>query len=192
MNIIVFDIEANGLEDVSKIHCIVAKDINNSSPDLYLRRFYNYHTNLADYDFPLFKVKDFFDNQKVLIGHNIIGYDNDLLERFFNIDLSDKIIVDTLIMSQTLNPDRKLPAKCPPSVYNPVTGQNDKIGPHSLAAWGYRVGRYKPEHYDWENFSPKMLVRCTEDVEIQTLVFFELLKEAGMTFKEFKEDYLNV
>jgi hypothetical protein len=71
-------------------------------------------------------------------------------------------------MSRLLNPKRIVPFNCP----------DRGLGPHSLGAWGYRVGRGKPDHDDWENFSEEMLHRCTEDVEILELVYNELLKEA--------------
>jgi DNA polymerase-1 len=70
-------------------------------------------------------------------------------------------------MSRLLNPKRLSPFHCP-----------NKKAPHSIEAWGYRVGRGKPEHSDWEVFSEAMLHRCAEDVEILELVYYELLKEA--------------
>ncbi|MGJ8839522.1 hypothetical protein AB9H28_24425, partial [Salmonella enterica subsp. enterica serovar Kentucky] len=70
-----------------------------------------------------------------------------------------------------------------------------KAGPHSIEAWGYRLGRGKPEHEDWSQFSPEMLHRCSEDVEIQYLTMLELHKEGkannwtdayNLTFKLFE------
>ena len=48
-------------------------------------------------------------------------------------------------------------------------------GPHSLAAWGYRLGRGKVEHEDWSVFSDAMMHRCIEDVEITHLLYKEIL-----------------
>ncbi|MNU99608.1 DNA polymerase I, thermostable [compost metagenome] len=88
-------------------------------------------------------------------------------------------------MSRLLNPKRLVPHNCP----------NKAIGPHSIEAWGWRVGRGKPEHNDWEHFSEDMLHRCSEDVEIQDMVYNELMKEAAggdwknaflLTFKLFE------
>jgi len=50
-------------------------------------------------------------------------------------------------------------------------------GPHSLAAWGYRIGRGKVEHEDWSQYSPEMMHRCVEDVEITHLVYLEMQKK---------------
>lgn len=179
MRVLQYDIEADGLLDtITKIHCIVAKEMITGR----VVRFYNdiHEIERGTDDYPLRYAIPAFEKATTLIGHNIIGYDNDVLERFLGINTKNKNIIDTLVWSQTLNPDRQLPKGCPAIAFNPETGRNDKIGPHSVAAWGYRVARAKPSHYDWSKFSPEMLHRCTEDVMIQEKIFFALLKEAGL------------
>jgi hypothetical protein len=109
----------------------------------------------------------YMDTVDVLIMHNGIGYDWPLLKKLHNYEYKGKK-VDTLLMSRLLNPKRILHPLC----------ENRKAGPHSIEAWGWRVGRGKPEHNDWEEFSEDMLHRCTEDVEILDLVYDELLLEA--------------
>lgn len=152
--VFVFDLEANGFLDVAtKMHCAVFKKLG--SDEVY--KF----TNEALQD--MFK---FMDSCDVLIGHNILGYDFPLLEKLYKYKFKGSK-VDTLIMSRLLDPKRQSPPNCP-----------NKKAPHSVEAWGYRVGRGKPEHTDWENFSPEMLHRCTEDTFIQELIYNELLKEA--------------
>jgi DNA polymerase I len=107
------------------------------------------------------------DSYDVLKMHNGIGYDWPLLEKLYGYRYEGKR-VDTLIMSRLLNPKRLVPFNCP----------NRNIGPHSVEAWGWRVGRGKPEHNDWSKFSDDMLHRCTEDVEIQELIYKALMQEA--------------
>jgi len=68
-------------------------------------------------------------------------------------------LMDTMILSQLLNPDRPLDHKA----YSQGLGAT---GPHSIAAHGIRMGRHKPEHDDWSHLSPEMIVRNTEDVAI--------------------------
>ena len=180
---LLFDAEADGfLDTVTQIHCIVVKHIE--ADKTY--RFYDPIPGLehTDGDYPLKYARPVFKNATTLIGHNIIGYDNDLLKRFLRLDLTDKEIFDTLVWSQTLNPDRKLPKGCPAVMYNPVAGKNDKIGPHSVAAWGYRVARAKPVHHDWLTFSPEMLYRCEEDVAIQEKIMYAVLEEAELTLED--------
>lgn len=150
-----FDLEANGLlRTANVLHCGVVKDKASGSVFKFSpgqeKALLNH---LESYD--------------VLIAHNGIGYDFPLLKKLFKWEFKGKV-VDTLIMSRLLSPNRILPFNCP----------NKKTGPHSLAAWGYRVGRGKPDHDDWENYSPEMLHRCTEDVEILALVYDELMAEA--------------
>lgn len=155
MRIVVGDLEANGLLDTAtKVHCGVFKDINTGE----LWKFKPHEIR---------QMLEFLDTTDVLIIHNGIGYDWPLLEKLYNYKYKGKK-VDTLIMSRLLNPKRLLPPNCP----------NKKIGPHSIAAWGYRVGRGKPDHDDWENFSEDMLHRCTEDVEILHLVYNKLQEES--------------
>ncbi len=174
---VVFDIEANGLLDtVDIVHCIVAKDVNTREED---RSHGNgVLINLASVD-------SLLNTATKLIGHNILGYDlkalkkvcgwSPMLHRYRPEDVVS--FFDTYIMSMLLNPNRTMPEGCPKFVINQITGEKKKIGPHSLAAWGYRLGRGKPEHDDWSVYSPGMMHRCVEDVEITCLVYEALLKE---------------
>lgn len=102
----------------------------------------------------------------VIKTHFGVGYDWPLLKKLYGFIYKGKK-VDTLIMSRLINPKRTVPINCP----------NKTIGPHSVEAWGYRLGRGKPEHNDWSQFSEDMLHRCSEDVEIQELIYDALLEE---------------
>lgn len=170
----VADIEANGLlHDATNIWCVVFKDIKTKE----VFRFHHGQPNWED------ECKKFMDTCSTLIMHNGIGYDFPLLRKLWNYDFKGKR-VDTLLISRLHNPDRLVPR-----------GMTGKSGPHSVEAWGYRLGRGKPEHEDWTQFSPEMLHRCTEDVEIQYLIMHELHKEGkgnnwrdaySLTFKLFE------
>lgn len=177
MRPLVFDIEGNGLLDtITKVHCVVAEDLLEGK----VFRFYQLSSDIprGPNDYHLNAVPVLFKSATQLICHNPIGYDLDVLVKFFDIDVSKMDIIDTLVWSQALNPDRKMPPGCPT-----VVG-GKKIGPHSLHAWGYRVARMKPEHHDWTTFTPAMLHRCEEDVAIQRGTFDMLLEEAGLTREE--------
>jgi len=108
------------------------------------------------------------DKCEVLIGHNIIDYDFPALEKCLGYTYKGKV-VDTLLMSRLLNPKRVLPPHA----------LNRGAGPHSLYAWGVRVGIDKPEHDDWSAYSDAMLHRCSEDVSINVDVYHALMKEAA-------------
>lgn len=153
MKICVGDLEANGfLRQATHVHCGVFKDITTKE----VVKFRPHQIK---------EMLEYMDTIDVLIMHNGLGYDWPLLKRLYNYEYPGKK-VDTLVMSRLYNPKRQSPYNCP-----------NKKAPHSIEAWGYRVGRGKPEHNDWENFSEAMLHRCTEDVEILELVYQELLKE---------------
>lgn len=155
MNIQFADLEANGLlNQATRIWCGVFK--NKDTGEIVKFRPHQIDEMLK-----------FMDTIDVLIMHNGIGYDRPLLAKLTNYKFKGKL-VDTLIMSRLLDPKRIIPWNC----------LNRKAGPHSVEAWGYRVGRGKPEHNDWENFSEDMLHRCTEDVEILELIYNELMLEA--------------
>lgn len=154
MKVGLFDTEANGfVNQATHVHCAVVKILGGAS-----RKFRP--TQIKEF-------LDYLDTFDVLIVHNGIGYDWPLLKKLYGYEFKGKK-VDTLIMSRLLNPKRLVPFNCP----------DKSIGPNSIAAWGYRVGRGKPEHNDWENFSEEMLHRCSEDTEILELTYNALLEEA--------------
>jgi DNA polymerase-1 len=153
MKIAVGDLEANGLDDATVIHCGVFKDINTKEMVEFLPH-------------QLDEMFAYLDTVDVLIMHNGISYDWPLMKRLYGYEFKGKK-VDTIIMSRLQQPDRPRPF-----------GYKGKGGPHSVDAWGFRLGRWKPEHEDWSRFSPEMLHRCSEDVEIQCLIYDELLREA--------------
>lgn len=154
MKIAVFDLEGNGLLDtITTVHCGVVKERGGLLKKFRPTEIHAFIRHLESFD--------------VLIAHNGIGYDFPVLKKLYGWEFNGKK-VDTLIMSRLLDPKRLVPFNCP----------DKKLGPHSLGAWGYRVGRGKPDHDDWENFSEEMMHRCVEDVEILDLVYDALLAEA--------------
>lgn len=160
MTTYVGDFESDGLLDtVTKLHCGVFKDVDSGE-------VFSFHSGQGEgWELSLFK---FLNKANTLILHNGFGYDWPMLEKLYGYKFLGKKI-DTLIISRLLNPKRLLPFNCP----------NKKCGPHSVEAWGWRVGRGKVEHNDWSKFSEEMLHRCKEDVEIQFLIYQALKKEAS-------------
>lgn len=150
------DLEANGLlEEATKIHCAVFKDMDTGE-------LYRFNPKNIDH------MCSWLDkNATVLIFHNGTTYDFPLMKKIYNWEFKGTR-VDTLLISRVLNPKRILPPHCP----------NRRAGPHSIEAWGYRVGRGKPEYNEWDEYDEEMLHRCTEDVEILALVFKALMDEA--------------
>lgn len=152
----VFDIEANGLLDtVTQIHCAVFRNLKGKVTKEFTPK--NIH-----------EIGKYMDTCDVLIGHNVLQYDFPALEKILGYTFKGTK-VDTLVMSRLLNPKRLLP----PNAIDRTAG------PHSLYAWGVRVGVDKPEHEDWENWSEAMQNRCSEDTLINVHTYHELMKEVG-------------
>lgn len=146
---LVFDIECDGLKP-TKIHCIVAKEVNGPV-----------------YKFPPHKLNEgveLLKSAETLIGHNILSYDLPVLKKLMDVDLMDKNIEDTLVMSRLFNPIRE--------------------NGHSLKTWGYRVKFVKQEQpLDFNEYTPQMMEYCANDVRLNEIVYLALLKE-GDGFSE--------
>ncbi len=142
---LVFDIETDDLK-ATKIHCIVAQDVDSGET----------------YKFPPDKLQEGYDlleKADKLIGHNIIGFDIPMVEKFSKVKLKHKPVVDTLVMSRLFNPVRE--------------------GGHSLEKWGFRLGFKKIEFEDYLNYSKDMLDYCVRDVHLNTVLFKHLRKEGS-------------
>ena len=87
--------------------------------------------------------------------HNYFQHDKPLMKKFYP-QFQPKGEADSYILSQLYNPDRGL---------------------HGLAAWGDRFKVPKPEHEEWDKFSPEMLHRVIEDVKINVLTWNKLEQE---------------
>ena len=141
---LVFDIETDDLK-ATLIHCLVAQDANSGEI----------------FKFPPSNLQEGYElllKADRLIGHNIIGFDIPLVEKFGNINLSNKEVIDTLVLSRLFNPTRE--------------------GGHSLEKWGYKLGLSKIEFEDYLNYSSEMLDYCVRDVQLNTLVYKELRNES--------------
>jgi DNA polymerase I len=141
---LVFDIETDDIQ-ATLVHCIVAQDANSGEI----------------FKFPPHKLAEgyqFLTTADRLIGHNIIGFDIPLVEKFGGVDLSKIEVIDTLVLSRLFNPTRD--------------------GGHSLESWGYRLGLAKIGFEDYLNYSAEMLEYCVRDVQVNTLVYNALRQES--------------
>lgn len=138
MNYSIFDIETDGLiETVTKIHCVSIHQFKDGESKKF---------TLINYD----DIKDFFSNEEVLVGHNIIRYDVPVLKKILGIEINARL-VDTLGLSWYLYPDRLK---------------------HGLEFWGEDLGVEKPKITDWSNQSVEdYIFRCESDVEINRRLF---------------------
>ena len=152
---LIFDIETDGfLEDMTKCHVLVCQDA----------------VTKKVYTFTDIKVGlNLMARADVLIGHNIIGFDLMALEKLYDWKpSSNTILIDTWVMSQTLNFNR--PHK------------------HGLAGWGKHLGYAKIDNSEWaadgfKTYDPRMIQYCQNDVELNTKVYEVLLAELQKAIK---------
>ena len=93
MSNLVFDIEADGL-DPTQIHCIVAQDVDTMD-------VFTFDNTQLDEGYAM------LSSATKLIGHNLIGYDIPAIKKVAGVDLFDKKIVDTLVLSRLFKPTRE-------------------------------------------------------------------------------------
>jgi DNA polymerase-1 len=139
-NKVVFDIETTLTAD--KVWCIVCKHGDT---------FYQFKEN------NLHRFEEFIKQTEEVIGHNIIGFDIPVLNKFFGYDLFKNCkITDTLVLSRLLNP-----------VID---------GGHSLKNWGTKLGHSKIEFEQFDFFSEEMLKYCRNDVDLTQRLYNFLIK----------------
>ncbi len=140
---LVFDIETDGL-DPHKIFCISAIDVDTQEQKNF--DVSNVCNGLA-----------YLMQADKLIGHNIIGFDIPAIKKLYRVDLSDKKIVDTLVLSRLFNPVR---------------------ASHSLEAWGYKLGFQKIDFDKYDEYSEEMMEYCANDVQLNLKVYEALKRES--------------
>jgi len=160
---LIFDIESDGLLDkVSVVHCGVTYNTETKE----YKRYTNEEISLLIND---------LQDADALGGHNIIAY-IPVIEKLYGINLSDKKLYDTLIVSRI-------------AYYNlmAIDSNSKRVPPrlkgsHSLKAWGYRLGDNKGTYGDqedaWSTYSTEMLDYCEQDVVLNVKLFDKLESKA--------------
>ena len=101
-------------------------------------------------------LQQYLEGEQV-VGHNIIGFDAPILNKVWGVVIPDNSLVDTLVMSRLYKPDIE--------VVLPKEGKAPT--PHSLEAWGYRLGSYKIGFTDFDSgWSEEMATYCEQDVQL--------------------------
>ena len=140
----VFDIETNGLLDVvDRVHVLSYKDETMSEPE-----------SIYDYG----DIKEFFRQDRIFIGHNIIVYDFRALHEVLDIEEPPRR-VDTYPLAYTLMPNRSS---------------------YGLESFGVDYGIPKPVVKDWENLTREDYThRCESDVKINWCLWEDLRRKLG-------------
>lgn len=98
-------------------------------------------------------LQQYLEGHKVA-AHNLIGFDLPVLKKVWNIVIPEEDAVDTLVLSRLYRPDIEVPA---------VEGKAPS--PHSLEAWGIRLGDYKIGFDDFDGgYTEEMAIYCEQDV----------------------------
>ena len=147
---LVFDIETDDLK-ATKLWCIVAQDLDSNE-------IYRFAPHQIESGLELLKSAD------KLIGHNIIGFDIPSIKKLTGVDLANKKLVDTLVLSRLFNPTRE--------------------GGHSLEMWGYKLNYNKIDFEDYSCYSKEMMQYCVRDVQLNTQVYHRLVQESKGFSKE--------
>lgn len=150
---VVCDIETDGLLlEATKIHCIVCQDYDTG-------KIYKFSdTPLTDLNIKEDFIK-FAETVDIWIGHNWLGFDLFILNKFLDLNIKVKQIEDTLVMSRLFT--------------------SGKFRQHSMAAWLKRlkIGIEKVKNEDWSILTPNMLDRCVKDTIGNTALYKRLLNE---------------
>jgi len=174
MKRLVYDLETNGLlYETTKIHCGTIYDLDTDKSYMYSddESMVGRDGNINE------MIETLLGN--TIIGHNIIKFDNMVIQKLHNINLTKECnCVDTLILSKLKYPDTmKLDARrlaMPPKLK----------GKHSLAAWGYRTKTMKDDYSgEWHTLNQEMFDYCRQD-GIATAAIYRHFEEQGFPPEE--------
>lgn len=158
----IFDLETNGLlDEVTKIHCIVAANLTT-------RKLQKFSTEAGNIEEGLQLLAD----AEELIGHNIMGYDLMVIKKLYPTWHTTAKLTDTLIQCRLIwgnigeidSDNQTLPSKL--------------RGRHSLEAWGYRLKCLKGDYgvtADWETYTKEMLQYCVQDVLVNNKLYDKII-----------------
>ena len=153
MEVLIFDIEGNGLIEVTigkkgtgvgeatRVWCAAIHSLSDGET-----------TGYTEEEIPSFI--DRLESSDLVVGHNIIHYDLPLLRRLYR-DFSVNVY-DTLLVSRLMWPDKPmLPNKS-----------------HSLKSWGILLGDNKQDYSGgFDEYSEEMLGYCKQDTIVAAKVY---------------------
>jgi len=154
MTALVFDIETDGLFP-TKIWCMSTFNVDT-------QEHRSFGPSELDEGLETLKAAE------KLIGHNILNFDMPVIKKLKGLDLTNKYIVDTLVLSRLFKPTRE--------------------GGHGLESWGYRLRCPKITFDDYFKYSDEMLKYCAQDVLVNYKVYKALKRES----RGFKIDCVNL
>lgn len=134
---VVFDIEANGLENPTKIWAIVCLDIDTGITHIFRKP--------TDDQLEKDRFVSFARGVKSWIGHHVLGYDCPVISNLLNIHITSDMVVDTLVVSKLIDYSRN---------------------GHSVEDYGNEFGYPKIKFNDFNKYSEELVEYCIRDVQI--------------------------
>lgn len=174
-DIVVYDVEANGLlHKVTKVWVIAAISLCGNKQWVFTDQHCFDHTP----DGSLEDGVKFLKSRKMIICHNMMGYDYPLFEKFWpeiwnRKDVPFKKCWDTFAQSKCQHFDR-----------SHLKGVKSN---HSLEYYGVMFKYPKPPIEDWSEWDEAKLDRVLKDIEINRKAFNYLNKEAKKAEVDFKK-----
>lgn len=142
------DSKGNPVKECSKVHVVVTKDIDTNEVIVWTNESLN--KDLVPY----------LEKAKLLIGHNILGYDLECLRRMLGYN-GNADLYDSLIVSKIMYPDL----------------QNHPLGGNSLKCWGEFLGNNKINYEGtWAELTKEMIEYCIQDVHVAHDVYNHQMK----------------
>ncbi len=169
------DLETDGLlEQVTKVHCCVAKDIETGE----VHKFGPGDTG---------QMLDLLGKAELLIFHNGCKFDLPVLKKLYGFEFKG-LLRDTLIMSRLIWPNlMELDAKARIKDF-----PKQLTGRHSLEAWGYRLGCLKGDFgkdTDWKEYSQAMMDYCVQDVCGTTAALWEKIQSKNYSLEAIENEH---
>ena len=161
-----FDCETDGLlPDLTKIHCIGITDIDSGEVQSFQGDGPELGIGLA-----------ILRNADLIVGHNIIGFDLKAIQKLYKGWKTDALVRDTMVLTRLFWPHIK---ERDFAAYKNKKFPKELMKPHSLAAWGYRLGNRKGDYTGgWEKWSPEMHNYMLQDVAVTVDLWKRIEKEA--------------
>ena len=150
---VIFDIEANGLENPDQVWLVVAKDIDTND--------YHIFRNLTQDDEENKRFLEFGRQVKLWVGHNALEFDLPTLSNCCGLEFPGiTSVLDTLVLSRMID--------------YPRDG-------HSVESYGKEFGIEKGDYSDWSRYSKEMEDYCIRDVDITHKIYLKYLKYISNT-----------
>lgn len=150
---VIFDIEANGLENPDQVWLVVAKDIDTND--------YHIFRNLTQDDEENKRFLEFGRQVKLWVGHNALEFDLPALSNCCELEFPGiTSVLDTLVLSRMIDYPRDS---------------------HSVESYGKEFGIEKGDYSDWSRYSKEMEEYCIRDVDITHKIYLKYLKYISNT-----------